>query len=267
MSSLKFQGHTAKQKSLISTQIGRFRTATPVWSQQWLRNDTQSLTLQKRCALLFFKVIRQISRSQRKKIRFWPECKLFGLQLKFEFNDGFGMMHTAWRSIEDVSYCFSGSSVKFQRHTGQNSRWFWLDLSVYTLLLQIEFTNGFETMHKAWRSIEEVSYRFPRSSIKFHGHTRIKRQFRPEMSVSGVLLQFEFTNSFVMTQKAWRSIEKDFFEVIHQISRSHGLKNRRFEVVTRLWLRDTVYQTSRGESAVADSPAVSLVASDFPRDV
>ena len=26
-------------------------------------------------------------------------------------------------------------------------------------------------MHKAWRGIEEVSYCFSRSSIKFHGHT------------------------------------------------------------------------------------------------
>ena len=33
------------------------------------------------------------------------------------------------------------------------------------------FTDGFEMMHKAWCSIEEVLYWFFRSSIKFQGHT------------------------------------------------------------------------------------------------
>ena len=45
-----------------------------------------------------------------------------GLQLKFEFTDGFEMMHKAWSSIEEVSYYFSRSSIKFQGHTGQKSR-------------------------------------------------------------------------------------------------------------------------------------------------
>ena len=61
MSSVKFQGHTG-QKSSIWTQIGRFRTLTPVWIHQWLWNDAESLKQHSRGALLFFKVIRQISR-------------------------------------------------------------------------------------------------------------------------------------------------------------------------------------------------------------
>ena len=28
------------------------------------------------------------------------------------------MMHKAWRSIEEVPYCFSRSSIKFHGHTG-----------------------------------------------------------------------------------------------------------------------------------------------------
>ena len=36
------------------------------------------------------------------------------------------------------------------------------------------FTNGYEMMHKAWSSIEEVPYCFSRSSVKFEGHTAIK---------------------------------------------------------------------------------------------
>ena len=53
-------------------------------------------------------------------------------------------------------------------------------------------------MHKAWSSIDEVLFCFSRSSIKFQGHTALK-------------------------------IDK-FFRVIHQISRSQGLKYQRFEL-------------------------------------
>ena len=47
----------------VMTQLNNFRTVTPVWIhiRQW--NDAQSLMLLRRGALLFFKVIRQISRS------------------------------------------------------------------------------------------------------------------------------------------------------------------------------------------------------------
>ena len=37
--------------------------------------------------------------------------------------------------------------------------------------LQFEFTDGYEMLHKAWNSKGEVPYCFPRSSIKFQGHT------------------------------------------------------------------------------------------------
>ena len=39
------------------------------------------------------------------------------------------------------------------------------------ILLQLQFTDGFGMMHKAWCSIEEVPYYFTRSSIQFQGHT------------------------------------------------------------------------------------------------
>ena len=57
-----FQGHTA-QKSSNLTQIGRLRTVAPVWIHQWRRNDAQSLNWHIKGALLFFRFIRQISRS------------------------------------------------------------------------------------------------------------------------------------------------------------------------------------------------------------
>ena len=41
-SSVKFQGHTAKNTSIL-TQIGHFGTVTPAWIHWWLWNDEQSL--------------------------------------------------------------------------------------------------------------------------------------------------------------------------------------------------------------------------------
>ena len=56
-------------------------------------------------------------------------------------------------------------------HGTKKNRQFWPELSVSGLRLQFEFTDGFEMMHKAWCSIEEVPCYFSRSSIKFQGHT------------------------------------------------------------------------------------------------
>ena len=81
-----FQGHpsnfkvTRLQKSSNLTQIGRFRTVTPVLIHRWLWNVTQSLKQQRGDALLFSKVIHQISRSHgTKHHRFWPQLGVSGL--------------------------------------------------------------------------------------------------------------------------------------------------------------------------------------------
>ena len=64
----------------VNTQLSHFRTITPVWIHIWWWNDAQSLMLLGRCALLFFKVIHQISRSQGSKNRrilpklAFPDC-------------------------------------------------------------------------------------------------------------------------------------------------------------------------------------------------
>ena len=76
-SSIKFQGHM--DISPISTQIERFWTVNPVWIHQWIWNDAQSLTWYRRSALLFFKVIHQISRSHwRKNWRYESNLRLLG---------------------------------------------------------------------------------------------------------------------------------------------------------------------------------------------
>ena len=57
----------------VTTQLNRFRTVTPVWIHIWWWNDAYSLIMPRRGALLFFKVIHQISRSHgSKNLRIWP---------------------------------------------------------------------------------------------------------------------------------------------------------------------------------------------------
>ena len=64
----------------VTTQLNRFRTVTPVWIHIWWWNDAYSLMLLRTGALLFFKVIRQISRSHgSKNRRIWPKLGVSGL--------------------------------------------------------------------------------------------------------------------------------------------------------------------------------------------
>ena len=64
----------------VTTQLSRFRTVTPVWIHIWWWEDTYSLMLLRRGALLFFKVVRQISRSHSaKNRRIWPRLGVSGL--------------------------------------------------------------------------------------------------------------------------------------------------------------------------------------------
>ena len=115
----KVQGQRSKVKvTEVWTQLNRFRTVTRVWIHIWWWNGSQSFMMFRRGALLFFKVICQISRSHGQKNRpFWPKLGVSGLWLQFELTNSYEMMHKARSSIGEVPYCFSRSSVKFQGHT------------------------------------------------------------------------------------------------------------------------------------------------------
>ena len=77
----KGQGQSSKVKvTEVTTQLNRFRTVTPVWIHIWWWNDAYSLIMLRKGALLFFKVIRQISRSHGAKNRqIWPRLSVSGL--------------------------------------------------------------------------------------------------------------------------------------------------------------------------------------------
>ena len=77
----KGQGQRSKVKvTEVTTQLSRFRTATPVWIHIWWWNYIYSLMLLRRGALLFFKVIGQSSRSHgAKNGLIWPRLGVSGL--------------------------------------------------------------------------------------------------------------------------------------------------------------------------------------------
>ena len=77
----KGQGQRSKVKvTEVNTQLSRFRTLTPVWIHIWQWNHAHSWKQHRRGALLFFKVIRQISRSHgSKNRRSWPRLGVSGL--------------------------------------------------------------------------------------------------------------------------------------------------------------------------------------------
>ena len=77
----KCQGQRSKVKvTEVNTQLSRFRTLTPVWIHIWQWNHAHSWKRHRRGALLFFKVILQISRSHGSKNgRIWPRLGVSGL--------------------------------------------------------------------------------------------------------------------------------------------------------------------------------------------
>ena len=77
----KGQGQKSKVKvTEVTSQLYRFRTVPPVWIHIWWWNDAYSLIMLRRGALLFFKVIHQISRSHgSKNRRIWPRLGVSGL--------------------------------------------------------------------------------------------------------------------------------------------------------------------------------------------
>ena len=77
----KGQGHRSKVKvTEVKMQLKRFWTVTPILIDIWWWNDAHSLILLRRGALLFFKVIRQISRSHgSKNCRIRPKLGVSGL--------------------------------------------------------------------------------------------------------------------------------------------------------------------------------------------
>ena len=165
-----FQGHKGKTSSILF-QIGRFRTVTQFEFTHGLETMHKVWRSIEEVSYCFPRSFIKFRGHRGQKLLILTRNEHFRTVTPVEFTHGFEMMHTAWRSIEEMSYCFPMSSIKFQSHTGQKSancdpNWAFLDCNS-----SLNITDGFDMMHRVWRSIEEVSYCFSRPSIKFQGNT------------------------------------------------------------------------------------------------
>ena len=217
----KSQGQRSKVNvTEVTTQLNRFRTVTPVWIHIWWWNDAYSLMLLRRGSLLFFKVIRQISRSHGSKNRLiWPRLGVSGLYLQIGITDGYEMMHKAWSSIEEVSYCFSRSSVKFQGHTA---------LKIFEFDPDWAFPDCNSSLNspmamKCCTKLETAKERCP----IFQGHPANFKVTRDKTSLIFTQIgRFRIISQSQLSNPSDLPCSRSFF--FHWISRSHGAKNRRF---------------------------------------
>ena len=187
--------------------------------QEWLL-ITEVMSVQK------FKVRGKKLKLQRSK----PKLAISGPWLQLDFTYGDEMMHKAWYCLGAVPYWFSRPSVKFQGHTAKKIIDFDQNCAFPDSISSLN-----SQMAMKWCIKFEVAYK--RCPIVFQGHpwnfkvTRDKyRWFWAELSVSGLSLQFEYTDGFDMIYKAWssRTGALSFVKVIHQISRSQRTESRQF---------------------------------------
>ena len=107
-----------------------FPTVNPVWIHRRLLNDAQSLKQHRRGAVLFFKIVSQISRSHVTKMQIFTQIECFRTVTpvwihRWQRNDAQSLMH-------HMPYCFSMSFIKV---TWDKNRLFWPELGVSGLLL------------------------------------------------------------------------------------------------------------------------------------
>ena len=147
------------------------------------------------------------------------------------------MMHKAWSSIEEVSYCFLRSSVKFQGLTALKSVAFDPDWPFPDCNSSLNSPMAM----KCCTMLEVALKRWP---IVFEGHpsnfkaTRLKKasiltQIRRFRTVTPVCIH-QWLRNDTKSLKQHRRGALLFFGVIHQISRSHGLK---IDDLNPIWLR------------------------------
>ena len=132
------------------------------------------------------------------------------------------MMHKAWSSIEEVPYCFSWSSVKFQGHKAKKI----VDFDPYWAFLECNSSLNSLMATKWCTELEVAENRCP---VVFQGHpsncevTQIKKssiftQIRCFQTVTPVWIHWWIWNdaqSLMWNRRGTLLL----FEVIHQISK------------------------------------------------
>ena len=144
---------------------------TPDWIHWWLWNDAQNLKQPRRGALLFFKVIHQISRSRgTNNCRFWPEFfQNTCFTLKFEYSqydlffNGGSLVYVA---LSYCSYLFLLSSKlivtgRFCIICVRKYNWYWIHSSYGPWCLEkVCLTQSF-SLFKPYSDLYTVQVRLP----------------------------------------------------------------------------------------------------------
>ena len=169
----------------VTTQLNRFRTVTPVWIHIRWWNDAYSLILLEEVPYCFSRSSVKFHGHTALKIEFDPD--LARPDCNSSFNSPMAkMMHRAWSSIDDVPYCFSRSSVKFQGHTA-------LKIVEFDLNWAFPDSNSSLNTPMATKWCTKIEVVMKRCPIVFQGHpsnfkvTRLKhRRIWSKLGVSGL---------------------------------------------------------------------------------
>ena len=120
------------------------------------------------------------------------------------------MMHKAWRSIEEVPYCFSRSLIKFHGHTGGKIDDFLIQFEITWPVAAIKSLRFalFDYVHiivSSWNFQELLPMTKSTSmqKVKVRGQRSRSQRSTPNLAVSGPYLQFEFRYDDEMMHRAW----------------------------------------------------------------
>ena len=163
----------------LSVRLSHLFDNVPVIVSSW--NFQELLPLANTISMQKVKVRGQRPRSQRS----WPHLAISGPLLQFEFTYGDEMMHKAWCCLEEVPYCSSRSSVKFQ---GRAAKWI-VDFDPNWAFPDCNSSLNSPLAMKWCTKVEAILERCP---IVFQGHTSIFKvtqdkkiaNFLPDLSVS-----------------------------------------------------------------------------------
>ena len=137
------------------------------------------------------------------------------------------MMQKAWCCLEEVPYCSSRSSVKFQGHTGKK-------IVDFDPNWAFPCCNSSLNSPLAMKWCTKVEAALERCPILFQGHTSIFKVTPDKKSpILTWIERFRTVTPVSIRQWLWNAAQSlmkyrrgalSFFKVIHQISRSLGTK-------------------------------------------
>ena len=151
------------------------------------------------------------------------------------------MIHKAWNGVEEVPYCFTRSSVKFQGHTGQKNRPNWALPCCCSSLnkpMVVKWCTKLDVAYKRCPIPFKVMYQISGS----HGTKNFR--FWPKLGISGLQPKFESTNGCEMMHKVSSSIDKEPWCFLRSSVKFQGLTEWKMPILTRNGRFRTISQVS-----------------------